>query len=326
MHISAMAQKLAFFAFEGFQLLDLTGPASVYAAANALLGCEAYTMRTVSRASGSVRSSAGLAIDCLGIIDMAPADVDALFLVGGDLPEIGRVIADSAMREWANAAAVSASRYGSICSGSVLLAAWGMIGARRFATHWSAVPHIRKRWPTLNLDAESIFVEDDGLWTSAGVTAGIDMTLAIVERDHGPEIARAIAQRLVLSVRRPGWQSQFNPVLAAQSGRSGRYAELVAWISGHLHKPMTVELLADRAGETLRSFHRNFTAATGVPPAGFITRQRVDRARAMIAEGQPLKTVARHCGYADVARLSSAFRKTMGMSAAEYRVVHARPA
>jgi transcriptional regulator GlxA family with amidase domain len=184
---------------------------------------------------------------------------------------------------------------------------------------------VQQRWPELNLDPEAIFVADGPLWTSAGITTGIDMMLAIVEADHGPEAARAIAQRLVLSVRRPGWQSQFSAMLGAQAGRQGRYADLVAWIAHNLHARLDVETLADRAGETLRSFHRNFTAATGKSPAAFVARQRIDHARSLIVQGLPLKQVADRTGYADVARLSTAFQRAFGMSANAYRIVHGAP-
>ena len=207
-------------------------------------------------------------------------------------------------------------------AGSVALAAWGMIGTRRFASHWSAAPHITKTWPHLDFDGESIFVNDGNLWTSAGVTTGIDMTLAIVEADHGAAIARTIAQRLILSVRRPGWQSQFSPALAAQSARGGHYADLIAWIALNLDAPLGVEMLADRAGEAVRSFHRNFARATGKSPAAYVTAQKLDLARRLISAGEPLKTVAVRTGFADVSRLSAAFSRAFGMGANAYRIVH----
>ena len=225
-------------------------------------------------------------------------------------------------RDWTIEAAARATRFGSICSGSVALAAWDMIGTRRFASHWSAAPYIRTQWPHLDFDGESIFVNDGTLWTSAGVTTGIDMTLAIVEADHGAAVARTIAQRLILSVRRPGWQSQFSPALAAQSAQGGHYADLIAWIALNLDQPLGVEMLADRAGETVRSFHRNFARATGKSPAAYVTAQKLALARRLIEDGTPLKSVATRTGFADVARLSAAFSREFGMGANAYRIVH----
>ena len=314
-----MTHHIALIVFDGIQLLDVAGPASVYAAANDALGYAAYEITIVSTKGGAVRSSCGLAIESSALSTAPPKLLNSLFMSGGEETGLRAAIADDALKQWTSAAIASAGRYGSVCSGSVILAAWDLIGARTFATHWMSVAQVQRRWPNLALDPEAIYVTDGPLWTSAGVTTGIDMTLAIVEADHGAAVSRSIAQRLVLSARRPGWQSQFSPILAAQGGR---YAELIDWIEARLDQVISVEALAEQAGESLRSFHRNFAAATGQPPAAFITRQRVDRARVMIDEGQPLKNVAKATGFANVARLSAAFRKVIGMSATEYRVVH----
>jgi transcriptional regulator GlxA family with amidase domain len=333
MYIHAMLHRVAFAVFDGFQLLDASGPASVYGCANdALSGAfdievgprasQGYEVITVSSHGGPIRSSSGVEIMTTAIAQVAPSGLDSLFVIGGEDEGLRRAGDDPALRDWTRIAQHHVSRIGSICSGSLLLAHWDLIGARRFATHWDTVSHIRRRWPDLALDAESIFVEDGSLWTSAGVTTGIDMTLALVERDHGPAIARAVAQRLVLSIRRPGWQSQFSPMLAAQNGRDGRYADLIAWIAGQLDQPMSVEDLAERAGETLRSFHRNFTEATGSTPAQFVNRNRIARARALIEAGHPLKQVAGMTGFPNPARLSLAFQREMGLTASKYRMLH----
>lgn len=318
-----MSANTCFITFDRFQLLDLTGPCSVLGAANDLLGRKDYDIQVVADVPGHVMASCGVEIVAGEIGGLPPSAIDSFFIVGGDPEGLRALARNSTIRDWAIEASASARRFGSVCSGSTILAAWGLIGTRRFATHWEATETVRRHWPELNLDPEAIFVADGPLWTSAGITTGIDMMLAIVEADHGPEAARAIAQRLVLSVRRPGWQSQFSAMLGAQAGRQGRYADLVAWIAHNLHARLDVETLAARAGETLRSFHRNFTAATGKSPASFVARQRIDHARTLILEGLPLKQVAARTGYADVARLSSAFQRTFGIGANAYRIVHA---
>jgi transcriptional regulator GlxA family with amidase domain len=311
--------RIALIVFDGFQLLDTAGPASVYGAANDALGHNAYEVIIVSSKGGTVRSSCGLAIDSFALSKIEPESLTSLFITGGEEAGLRVAIADEALRKWTSAAIAHTSRFGSVCSGSVILAAWDLIGARKFATHWAAAAEVQRRWPHLALDPDAIYVTDGPLWTSAGVTTGIDMTLAIVEADHGAALSRAIAQRLVLSARRPGWQSQFSPMLAIQGGR---YADLIDWISANIGQPLNVETLAERAGETLRSFHRNFTAATGSTPAQFITRCRVHRARTLIVEGVPLKQVAVQTGLLNVAQLSAAFTKVLGMTANEWRVVH----
>jgi transcriptional regulator GlxA family with amidase domain len=317
--MSQASHTVALIVFDGFQLLDTAGPASVYGAANDALGYTAYDIVIVSSKGGAVRSSCGLAVESSAISMIDPKSLNSLFMTGGEEAGLHTSAADTVLRNWTSAAISSTRRFGSICSGSVILAAWDLIGTRKFATHWAAVAEVTRRWPNLALDPDAIYVTDGPLWTSAGVTTGIDMTLAIIEVDHGAALSRSIAQRLVLSARRPGWQSQFSPTLAAQGGR---YADLIDWIGTHITQPLPVEALAERAGESLRSFHRNFTAATGSTPAQFITRHRIDRARALIVEGVPLKQVAAQSGFPNVAQLSAAFAKVVGMTANEWRVVH----
>ena len=317
--MSQILHRVALIIFKGFQLLDTAGPASVYGAANDALGYPAYDVAIISREGGAVGASCGLAIESHALATIDPTVFDSVFITGGEEAGLRAATADEALRDWTTAAIPATQRHGSVCSGSVILAAWNLIGARKFATHWAAVAEVQRRWPMLALDPDAIYVTDGPLWTSAGVTTGIDMTLAIVEADHGAALSRSIAQRLVLSTRRPGWQSQFSPMLAA---RCGRYGDVIDWISANIAQPLPVEALAERAGESLRSFHRNFTAATGSTPAQFITRHRVDRARALIVEGVPLKQVAAQTGFANVALLSAAFAKVVGMTANEWRVVH----
>lgn len=317
-----MPHPTVLIAFPGFQILDITGPSSVLGGANDLLGRRAYDLVVAAPGGGMVASNCGVAIVARPLGEISPGEIDAFFIGGGSREGLIAIRSDADARRWAHAASTIARRFGSICTGSVVLAAWGLIGARRFASHWQATNHLKRHYPALALDAEAIFVEDGPLWTSAGVTTGIDMMLAIVERDHGAEAAQAIAQRLILSVRRPGTQSQYSPLIAAQSGREGRYRDLIGWIALNLGQPLGVEALAERAGESVRSFHRNFTHAAGETPAAFVERLRMDRARTLIAAGDPLKSAAAATGYANVARLSAAFRRHFGMTAADYRLVH----
>ncbi len=251
------------------------------------------------------------------------ATLDSVFLAGGDETGMRAIMRDKAAARWMTGAFAETPRHGSVCSGSAILAAWSLIKGRRFATHWSAVAAVQQNWPAENLDPDSIFVEDGTLWTSAGVTTGIDMTLAIVERDHGADIARQIAQRLVLPMRRAGWQSQYSPLLDTQSARDGRYADLIAWMSTHLAKPLTVETLEDRAGESVRTFHRHFTQASGFTPAEFVARQRLERAQSLIRNGACLKEASVKSGFSDAAHLSAAFKRQFGLSAAEWPNLHA---
>jgi transcriptional regulator GlxA family with amidase domain len=286
----------------------------------------AYAVHLLSSTGGAVKGLCGISVETAALSTAPPEQFDGFFVTGGHAAAVVRTVADIGMRDWVQAAAAQHRRYGSICSGSVILAAWDVIGARRFATHWRAVAEVHRRWPDLDVDPEAIFVEDGALWTSAGVSTGIDMALAIVERDHGVAVAQAIAQRLVLAARRPGWQSQFSPMLSAQAMADGRYADLIAWLDAHLAAPISVEAMAEHCHESLRSFHRNFTAAQGQAPAQFLTRRRVDRARLLLGQGMALKQVATATGFADAAHLSAAFRRTVGLSAREWQIVHGKGA
>jgi transcriptional regulator GlxA family with amidase domain len=319
--IYAMLHRIAIIVFPKFQLLDAIGPTSIFGAASEAVK-NGYSLALISDSGGPVSGLSGISVETQAAKDMPPSQFDSFFIVGGNSTALEQAAQSVGLRDWVRDAASHHRRYGSICSGSVLLAAWGIIGARRFATHWRAVDEVRKRWPALNLDPEAIFVEDGALWTSAGVTTGIDMALAIVEHDHGPELAQSIAQRLVLSARRPGWQSQFSPSLNAGAPAPARYAALIERLKSNLAEAISVEAMADQCNESLRSFHRNFTSALGQTPAQYLIRLRVDRARSLIADGLPLKQVAQATGFGDAARLSSAFRKTQGLSAHEWRVLH----
>jgi transcriptional regulator GlxA family with amidase domain len=316
-----MTSRIALLVFPGFQMLDAIGPSSVYTAATeAVPG--AYAVTLLSETGGPIDGLCGLTAMTERLSGAPPSQFDSFFIVGGNAVGIEGAVGQNGLRQWVASAVAIHQRYGSICSGSVILAAWGLIGVRRFASHWAAANAIRARWPDLDLDPEAIFVEDGALWTSAGVTTGIDMALAIVERDHGPALAQAIAQRLVLSARRSGWQSQFSPTLLAQSHAGGRYGDLVAWLDENLASTISVEAMAARCHESPRNFYRNFNKAMDQSPAQFLMRRRVDRARHLISEGMALKHVAGAAGLRDAAGLSAAFRKTMGITAHEWRVIH----
>ena len=315
-------KRTVILAYPGIQALDVTGPAAVFTAADDLLPQPRYAPLVLGTHAGPVATTASVRLWCDSLTDLDPDEADSFFISGGSDEGLRAAIDDARLKTWAEAAAVHARRFGSVCSGSLILAAWGLIGTRRVASHWMAAGEFRRRWPEVNLDAEAIYVEDGALWTSAGVTAGTDMALAMVERDMGNAAATAIARRLVLSVRRPGTQAQYSNLLNAQAGRDGRYQTLIGWMSANLAASLDVADLADRAGESLRSFHRNFTIVTGQTPAAFVTTLRADQARSLITAKHELKSVAHLCGFGSVDRLSRAFQKRFGMTASAYRLVH----
>jgi transcriptional regulator GlxA family with amidase domain len=214
-------------------------------------------------------------------------------------------------------------RLSSVCLGAFVLAEGGYLNGRRATTHWEHCQHLQDTFPAIDLRYDSIFEEDRGIWTSAGVTAGIDMALAMVAHDLDAGAAGQVAKGLVLSARRPGYQSQFSPLLQAQAKADSPFADLVAWILAHLDGSLDVPVLAARAGLSERTFHRKFLAATGETPARFVESARLDAARLLLSRDVPLKSVAARVGLAPAARFAEAFERRFGLTPNLFRGMHA---
>ena len=226
------------------------------------------------------------------------------------------------MRRWLCRVAPRAKRYGSVCTGAFVLAAAGLLDGKRVATHWASCDRLADGFPALNVDADSLYVVDGKVWTSAGVTTGIDMALALVEADLGAATANLIARHFVLYARRPGYQSQFSPLLQAQTAAEAPFAALIDWMQENLDRPLDVPALAARAGLSERSFYRKFTEATGKTPAHFVEGLRLDAARTLLAQGLPLKAIAGKVGLSSPARLGQAFERRFGMAPSLFREMH----
>jgi len=310
-------------AFNGVQALDVTGPSAVFGAAAEAVP-ESYRVTVAAAGGAIVRSSCGVGLATTPVADIPPAAVDLLLIAGGDTAGLRTLARDAGARDWATAVAATAERHGSVCSGAFVLAAWGLADGKRVATHWRGVAELARRYPAVAVEPDALFVEDGRLWTSAGITTGIDMALAIVERDHGAPLAAGIARRLVLHGRRAGHQSQFSALLEAQGVAAlGGYAGLVEWMAANLEARLDVETLAARAGQAPRSFHRRFRAATGATPAAFVETLRLERARALIEAGTPLKRTAAACGFGAPDRLADAFTRRFGLTPSAYRAARA---
>jgi transcriptional regulator GlxA family with amidase domain len=221
------------------------------------------------------------------------------------------------------ALADAAERFGSVCTGGFVLAALGMLDGHRVATHWDSSQPLSQTFPAVTVDPDALYVVDGRLWTSAGVTTGIDMALAMVAADLDAGIAGEVAKRLVLYARRPGYQSQFSPVLKAQVKGDSPFGELIGWIQSNLAAPLDVPTLARRAGMTERTFHRRFVAATGQTPAHFVEMARLDTARMLLSRGQSLKAVAAQVGLSPATRLTEAFERHYGIAPRLFREMHA---
>lgn len=314
-------RRVVFLAFDGVQMLDLTGPAQVFASANDLEPGR-YDIRLVSKGGGLIRTSAGVQISTEPLAAIAGLTVHTIILPGGD-EGVARVLADAALIDWIREVASRATRACTVCSGTFLLAATGLADGRRVATHWRAARLLQRAYPALRVDPEAIYVEDGKVWSSAGVTTGIDLALALVERDHDRDTAMRIARRLVVYMRRPGHQSQFSATLKAQSVADERLSRLVAWMRENLAQDLGVEVLADRAAMCPRSFHRAFSASLGDTPARFVETLRLDAAREHLANpALSVEQVAHLSGFGRSERLIKSFRRRLGLTPAAYRKLH----
>jgi len=319
--MAAAPHIIALLAYEGFQLLDVTGPASVFSSANQALQRRRYDVRVVSPRGGLVASSSGVAVATCALARMPPGRVHTLLIAGAAEPPLRRVIADRAVRRWVPRCAASAARFGSVCSGAFVLATLGLLDGKRVATHWEACDLLAGMYPAAAVDRDALYVTDGKLWTSAGVTTGIDMSLAMVEHDVGAPVANLVARWLVLYARRPGYQSQFSPLLHAQVQADSPFAELIDWMQTRLCDRLDVPTLAARSGLSERSFYRKFLAATGMSPAAFVDAIRLEAARTLLGRDLPLKTVSARVGLTP-RRLNQAFERRYGLSPQLFRGVH----
>jgi transcriptional regulator GlxA family with amidase domain len=309
---------VALVVYEGVQSLDLTGPLEVFAAANDAGATPPYVTTVVSPHGTPLRTSSGLAV----VPDRSIADhsgpVDTLVVAGGQ--GTPQALADPELVPWVQRVGARSGRVTSVCSGAFLLAAAGLLDGRRATTHWSACELLADLHPHVTVDADRIYVRDGHVWTSAGVTAGMDLALALVEADHGAALALEVARRLVLFTRRGGGQSQFSAQLAVVRTEHEPLRAVLAHIGDHLDGDLSVPALAARAAMSPRTFARAFRAEVGTTPAAFVQASRVEAARRLL-ETTPRSTadIARACGFGTVETMHRAFRRTVHTTPGSYR-------
>ncbi|MEU5217537.1 DJ-1/PfpI family protein [Streptomyces sp. NPDC020807] len=305
--------------FDGVQSLDVTGPFEVFAgAARAAGDPAAYPLRTASLDGGPVRTQSGLRL--LPDTTLAEAVADGpphtLLVPGGE----GTRAPEPALIAWLRDHAPHAERLVSVCTGALLLAEAGLLDGHRVTTHWLACDHLARRHPAVRVEPEPIFVRDGRLSTSAGVTAGIDLALALVEEDLGRDVALTVARHLVVFLRRPGNQAQFSAQLSAQTARREPLRDLQQLITEHPAADLSVEALAARAGLSPRHFARAFQAETGTTPGRYVDRVRLEHARRLLEEStRGVEEVARASGYGTPEAMRRAFVKALATTPAEYR-------
>ena len=316
-------RRIVVVGFEGAQTLDVTGPAEVFAAANRQLGSPEYDVTLAARGGGSIRTSSGIAMRARELLRVRPRDVDTVVVSGGEDEDVAAVVRDEACLRWIRRASPVVRRMSSVCSGSFVLAAAGLLDGKRAATHWSACDRLAAFRPSVTVDRNAIFVREGNVWTSAGVTTGIDMALAMVEQDHDQRLADSIAADLVVYARRPGFQSQFSEMLVAQSAASDPLGPLLTWLRANLRAPLDVPALARRAGMSVRSLHRRCLQDLVTTPAKLVEKLRVEQARTLLATTDlGTKAIAARCGFRTAPRMGIAFNRALGVGPRTYRVSH----
>jgi transcriptional regulator GlxA family with amidase domain len=302
------------------QLLDVTGPIQVFASANDFAleagGRPPYELRVVAQGGAQVTASAGVKLST-GPLSRGTAPVDTLMVPGGQGVEAAA--ADPMIIDWVQRRAKRARRIASVCTGAFLLAASGLLDGRRAVTHWSFCAELARRFPRVRVESDPIYLRDGSVWSSAGVTAGIDLALALVEEDLGRTVALAVARYLVVFMKRPGGQAQFSTALSLQAA-DDIFGVLHEWINKHLGDDLSLPVLAGQAGMSERSFSRHYTKATGLTPARAIERLRVEAARRLLSESVlPMKRICQRCGFGAEETLRRSFLRLLEVTPQEYR-------
>jgi transcriptional regulator GlxA family with amidase domain len=315
-------RRVVIVAFEQALLLDIAGPLQVFATARDLeVACglpDPYELSVAAPGRGPTATSSGLAVVTTTLAALKGKAIDTLIVVGG----LGsrQAVHDARLIRWIARRARRARRVCSVCTGAFLLAAAGLLDGKRVTTHWWAADELRQRYPRIEIDADPIFLRDGKIWTSAGVTAGIDLALALVEEDHGRGLALRVARHLVVFLKRPGGQSQFSVMLEAQAHDDGGFVALHEWMARHLAADLRVEALAEQAGMSPRNFARVYARRVGATPAKTVERLRLEAARRALEEGAgSIESIARACGFGDEERMRRSFLRHLRVPPRQYR-------
>lgn len=320
---STRCRLVAIVAYPGVQSLDIAGPLEVFAGANTLIEATGrsdpgYRVRLLGATGEPLRTSSGLTLAPDGRLGEASKRIDTLVVAGG--PGAHDACADATLVEWIRSTSKGVRRVTSVCTGAFLLAQAGLLDGRRATTHWAAASELARRYPSVDVDPEPIFLRDGNVWTSAGVTAGMDLALALVEEDLGRDAALSIARHLVLFLRRPGNQAQFSATLASQEPSREPLRGARAYIAENLAADLSVEALAERANMSPRHFARVFRSETGVTPARYVESVRIEACRRALEDtSAPVATVAHTCGFGTAETMRRSFLRALGVGPAEYR-------
>lgn len=312
-------RRIAFVLYDDVKLLDVTGPLQAFSDANQVLGDTAYTTTLASLYGGPVNTDTGVALNTRRLAGVGLDETDTLILAGGD--GVYHASRDNRLIAAVQRASAQCGRVGSTCTGAFLMGAAGLLDGRRAVTHWQSCAALAEACPETEVDADPIFIQDGRIWTSAGVTAGIDLALGMVEADHGRDVALDLARNMLMYAKRPGGQSQFSAALKEQIRSStGRFDALHFWMKDHLTADLRVDALAKRCGMSPRNFARIYAEETGDTPARAVEKIRVDAARAMLEDASvSVKAISNACGFGNDERLRRSFVRQVGITPQAYR-------
>ncbi|CAG9218489.1 Transcriptional regulator, AraC family with amidase-like domain [Paraburkholderia sabiae] len=305
--------------FPGVQALDVAGPLDVFAEANLFIdGKDRYEVTLLAADDAPLRASNGIRFVPDETFDDKRSTFDLALIAGG--PALPESVPDTRLTVWLANVASQCERYGSICTGAFALGHAGLLDDRNVTTHWQHAQQLATQFPKARVDFDRIYLRDERLVTSAGVTAGIDLALALVTEDHGPQTALKVAKRLVVFSQRQGGQSQFSPYLTAPADETSPVAKVQTHVMANIRDNFTVAQLADVAGMSARNFARIFVQETGVTPHEFVERARMDAARKLLeSSGAALKAIAYDCGFGTADRMRIVFTKRIGATPNQYR-------
>jgi transcriptional regulator GlxA family with amidase domain len=320
----ARVRPIGILAFDGVEIIDLTGPLEVFALAD--LGFQRagiadellYPIHLLAKKPGLVKASCGLQIHVDSAYGELRDDIDTLLIPGS--PDVGAVLADPALQDWVLAMSTRVRRIVSVCTGAFLLAKIGLLDGRRATTHWAYCDRLAADYPSVMVEPDRIFLRDGLVSTSGGITSGVDLALSLLEEDWGREMALQVARYMVVFLKRPGGQSQFSGYLVSEATDHPNLRALMSWIMEHPAEDLTVEKLAERMAMSPRNFARVFQEETGMTPAKFVEKARIDAARHFLGESDHrIEVVAVISGFGDAERMRRAFIRHLGISPQSYR-------
>ncbi len=307
-------RRIYFVIYPGFELLDLSGPLAVFSAANELAGGQLYQINTLASKAGPVTSTAGISVLAESL---KSADIDSastIFVVGAVAVPLAKAAKDSRLTTWLRSNAPQAERFGSICSGTFLLQAAGLLIDKTVTTHWAGCETLKRQNHNLTVLKDALYHIDGNCWTSAGVTTGIDMALEMLKHDHGKLLMQSVAKHLVVYTQRPGKQSQFAEIQDMKPNEEDSFAELISWLKKEITRPIQIGEMAEFMCMSERSFQRKFTARFSVAPARFYERMRMEYARDFLLPKQSVEVTAHTLGYRSTAAFRTSFEKHFGLS------------